>query len=36
MTKKVLITVGGNGGNVYPAIALAKQLRKECQNMSVL
>ncbi len=26
MTKKILMTVGGTGGHVYPALALAKQL----------
>ena len=36
MTKKVLITVGGTGGHIYPAIALAKQLRKECPNIELM
>lgn len=36
MVKKVMITVGGTGGHVYPAIALAKQLNKECPNIDLL
>ena len=33
MTKKILITVGGTGGHIYPAMALAKQLK--CLDPSI-
>lgn len=34
--KKILITAGGTGGHVYPAMALAKQLLKECGDLDLL
>lgn len=36
MSKKVLISTGGTGGHVYPAMALAKQLKKEVTDVQVL
>lgn len=34
--KKIVITAGGTGGHLYPAQALAQQLRKESSAMEVL
>jgi UDP-N-acetylglucosamine--N-acetylmuramyl-(pentapeptide) pyrophosphoryl-undecaprenol N-acetylglucosamine transferase len=34
MAKKIIITVGGTGGHIFPAIALAKQLAE--QNLDLL
>lgn len=36
MTKKILITVGGTGGHVFPAIALGKQLLQKNPNIQLL
>jgi len=36
MSKKVVITVGGTGGHVYPAIALARQLIHEDPSIQLL
>lgn len=36
MVKKILITVGGTGGHVYPAIALGKQLSEGAQPIELL
>lgn len=36
MAKKVLITVGGTGGHVYPAMALAHQLKQEDPNIELM
>ena len=36
MGKKVLISTGGTGGHVYPAIALAEQLKAELPDCEVL
>lgn len=36
MGKKILITVGGTGGHVYPSMALAKQLKQEMPSAQVL
>jgi UDP-N-acetylglucosamine--N-acetylmuramyl-(pentapeptide) pyrophosphoryl-undecaprenol N-acetylglucosamine transferase len=35
MRKKIIITVGGTGGHVYPAIALAKKLQDRCDVIFV-
>lgn len=34
--KKILITVGGTGGHIYPAMALAKQLHRESHDLDIL
>lgn len=36
MSKKILIATGGTGGHVFPAMALAQQLREEVPNCQVL
>lgn len=36
MTKKILIATGGTGGHIYPAIALAQQIKREIPNSQVL
>jgi len=36
MSKKIIITVGGTGGHVYPALALAKQLSKADPSVQLL
>jgi len=36
MTKKILIATGGTGGHVYPAIALAQQLKDEYIDSEIL
>lgn len=36
MAKRVLITVGGTGGHIYPAMALARQLRKKDPQVELL
>lgn len=36
MTKKVVITVGGTGGHVYPAMALAQQLKQRDPSIELL
>src|SRR5262245_8451989 len=35
MSKKILITVGGTGGHVYPALALAKQLQTAVSGLEL-
>lgn len=36
MQKKVLITVGGTGGHVYPAVSLAQQLKISAPSLDIL
>ncbi|MEI8365938.1 MAG: undecaprenyldiphospho-muramoylpentapeptide beta-N-acetylglucosaminyltransferase [Parachlamydiaceae bacterium] len=36
MSKKILIATGGTGGHIYPAIALAQQLIKDCPDNRIL
>jgi len=36
MTKRVLIAVGGTGGHVYPAIALAKKLKEKNPELYIM
>ncbi|MEC7840315.1 MAG: undecaprenyldiphospho-muramoylpentapeptide beta-N-acetylglucosaminyltransferase [Chlamydiota bacterium] len=36
MTKKVLIAVGGTGGHIYPAIALAKKLKEKNPGLYIM
>lgn len=36
MDKKVLITVGGTGGHIFPAMALAQQLKHEVPQIKLL
>lgn len=36
MGKKIIITVGGTGGHVYPAMALARQLMKQDSSLEIL
>lgn len=36
MKKKVLITVGGTGGHVYPAVSLAQQLKTSLPSLDIL
>lgn len=36
MQKKILITVGGTGGHVYPALSLAQQLKKSNPALDIL
>lgn len=36
MSKKILIATGGTGGHIYPAMALAQQFARECQDTKVL
>lgn len=36
MAKKILITVGGTGGHVFPSISLANHLRKEDPSIDIL
>lgn len=35
MARRILITVGGTGGHIYPAIALAKQLKERYSDLYV-
>ncbi len=35
MNKKILLTVGGTGGHVYPALTLANQLKASLQDPSI-
>lgn len=36
MTKRIIISVGGTGGHVYPALALAKELRRAEPGVRIL
>lgn len=36
MKKKLLITVGGTGGHIFPALTLAKQIKKEMPDIQLL
>jgi UDP-N-acetylglucosamine--N-acetylmuramyl-(pentapeptide) pyrophosphoryl-undecaprenol N-acetylglucosamine transferase len=36
VTKKILISGGGTGGHVYPAIAIANELKKRDDNIDIL
>lgn len=36
MTKKILISGGGTGGHIFPAIAIAKELKKRNKNINLL
>ena len=31
MSKKILIMAGGTGGHIFPALSIAKELKKEVQ-----
>lgn len=34
--KKVIITVGGTGGHIFPALALARQLQKAAPHVQLM
>ncbi|HEY4831375.1 MAG TPA: UDP-N-acetylglucosamine--N-acetylmuramyl-(pentapeptide) pyrophosphoryl-undecaprenol N-acetylglucosamine transferase [Waddliaceae bacterium] len=36
MNKKIIIAVGGTGGHIYPALAVAEELKKRCNELNVL
>ncbi|MCB1111991.1 MAG: undecaprenyldiphospho-muramoylpentapeptide beta-N-acetylglucosaminyltransferase [Chlamydiales bacterium] len=36
MTKRILITVGGTGGHIYPAMAVARELKKRIPDLYVM